>query len=244
MLEVKCPSCGAEGRIPRYKVNVRLMCKRCLKPFHVTKAGLALPGDPPIPKEDPRATTREYERVGAIDDIFSRIAESSFKLPEVSPVAVVALLGIALVVGALYWIFTRQGMEDRASYIATSLKNGEMQAVMEVCVPGTETEAMVWYADVYKKFLNLKVSLHEDPGVSVRPQGGSTGESALVVAQYARAGTTQGGPAFAETLQAVPSFASDNQTLDVPLFLVKDMWGDWLLDGKRTAAGVNPNRLH
>ena len=31
MIDMNCPSCGAGGRIPREKVNTRLVCKKCLQ---------------------------------------------------------------------------------------------------------------------------------------------------------------------------------------------------------------------
>ena len=58
MIDMKCPSCGAGGRIPREKVNTRLVCKKCLRVFHESewnqragRAGsprpLAPPASPP-----------------------------------------------------------------------------------------------------------------------------------------------------------------------------------------------------
>ncbi len=87
MIEMKCPSCGAAGRIPPYKVNVRLICKKCLKPFHITSCtqrgarrsprcqGRSQGGKP--------ARSRLMKRTEAIDEMAARL--SKLKLPQVSP---------------------------------------------------------------------------------------------------------------------------------------------------------------
>ena len=47
MVEMKCPACGAEGRAPKDKINTRLVCKKCLRVFHLTPSGRAVIGEPP-----------------------------------------------------------------------------------------------------------------------------------------------------------------------------------------------------
>src|SRR5690242_5419896 len=42
VIEMKCPACGVVGRIPKNKVNVRLVCSKCLKVFYVTPSGRAV----------------------------------------------------------------------------------------------------------------------------------------------------------------------------------------------------------
>ncbi len=245
MIDLKCPSCGAGGRVPQYKVNVRLICKKCLKPFHITATGHAVAGDPPVAKDAPRGIRRGeshgYEKGVALDELASRLSRFNFQLPQISPIVLAVVGGIGLLIGAGFWILSRQSLEDRAAYIANSMMKGEMKSVIDVCVPGTETDAIMWYGDVYKKYMTLKLALGgQEAVVNVQPQGDTRGGSALVVAHYSREGTRFEGPAFAETLQPVPSLSNSKQTLEVPLFLVKDAWGDWLLDGKRTAVGSGP----
>ena len=54
MIDMKCPSCGAGGRMPREKVNTRLVCKKCLRVFHVTASGNTVLGEPAAPKDQPK----------------------------------------------------------------------------------------------------------------------------------------------------------------------------------------------
>ncbi len=60
---------------------------------------------------------------------------------------------------------------------------------------------------------------------------------------YSRQGTRIASPAFVESLQPIPSLSNSNQTLEIPLFWVKDTWGNWVLDGKRTAVGSIPSAM-
>jgi len=240
MIDMKCPSCGAAGRIPPFKVNTRLLCKKCLKPFHITSSHRAVLGDPPIAKGGKSGGKSSHDRREAIDDMAAKF--SNLKLPQVSPRTLVVIALVGLLIGGVYWIFSRQSLETRSEIVANALIKGEMKKVIDLCVPGTETEAIIWYGEVYKKYNFLKLALAgEDPAVTVRVQGDTRGGSALVVATYTKQGTRIASPEFLESLQPVPSLSNSNQTLELPLFWVKDTWGNWVLDGKRTAVGSIPN---
>jgi hypothetical protein len=244
MIEMKCPSCGAAGRVPPYKINVRLICKKCLKPFHISSSRQAVLGDPPIAKDAPKGTRSGeksgFEKTDAIDNIAATITR--FKLPSVSPAVLGISLGVLLLLGLGYWLFSRQTIETRSELVAKALLKGEMKPVIDICVPGTETEAMLWYLEASKKTNLLKMALPgEEPEVTVKATGDTRGASALVVATLARPGTRIESPAFMESLQPVPSLSNSNQTLEIPLFWVKNAWGNWVLDGKRTAVGAVPN---
>ena len=54
MIEMKCPGCGAGGRVPRDKKNTRLVCKKCLKVFHLSPSGTPVLGEPPEAKDAPK----------------------------------------------------------------------------------------------------------------------------------------------------------------------------------------------
>jgi hypothetical protein len=244
MIEMKCPSCGAAGRIPPYKLNVRLICKKCLKPFYISSSRHAVPGDPPIAKDAPKGMRSGeksgFEKSEAIDAMASKI--SRLKLPQVSPATLGVILLVGLLVGGLYWFFSRQTLETRSETVAKTFMTGDIKTVTELCVPGTENDAIMWYGSVARKYNLLKMALAgEDPAVTVQPQGDTRGASALVIATFSRQGTRIASPAFMESLQPVPSLSNSNQTMELPLFWVKDMWGDWLLDGKRTGVGTVPN---
>ena len=244
MIDMKCPSCGAAGRVPPYKLNVRLICKKCLRPFYISSSRQAVAGDPPVAKDAAKGSgtgdKAGLDRSEAIDEMAAKL--SKLKVPQVSPRALGITLLVVLLFGLTYWLFSRQTLETRSLTVAKALIKGEMKTVIDLCVPGTETEAIMWYGEVARKYNQLKLALAgEDPDVAVQVQADTRGASALVVAIYSRQGTRIASPAFLESLQPIPSQSNSNQTLELPLFWVKDAWGNWVLDGKRTAVGTIPN---
>jgi hypothetical protein len=133
-------------------------------------------------------------------------------------------------------------METRSNIIASALDKGEMKTVIDLCVPGTETDTMIWYADVAKKYNVFKIAIFgAEPAVTVQAHGDTRGGSALVLVIYTRQGTRIESAAFAEANQPIPSQSNSNPTFELPLFWVKDAWGNWVLDGKRTAVGKAMN---
>ena len=62
MLEIKCPACGAEGRAPKDKILTRLVCRKCLRVFHVTPSGMTVIGEPPTPGQSSTAVARAIGR--------------------------------------------------------------------------------------------------------------------------------------------------------------------------------------
>src|ERR1700677_1130623 len=116
MIDMKCPSCGAGGRVPREKVNTRMVCKKCLRVFHITPSGNTVLGEPAPPKDQPNPpTAREsarHDSVDKLDDFASRL--STFKLPRIQP-GVIAVIGAIALVSALgYWFLTKQSVEFRS----------------------------------------------------------------------------------------------------------------------------------
>jgi hypothetical protein len=245
MIDIKCPSCGAPGRVPPYKVNVRLICKKCLKPFHITPARNAVLGDPPVQKDAAKGgkpgAKGARETAEAFDEMASKL--SKVKLPQVSPTVLGIILAVGLVLGLGYWLFSKQSLEQRSEIVANTLIKGDMKSVIDLCVPGTELDAMMWYGQIARKFNELKLAFGgEDPAVNIHVQGDTKGGSAMVVAIYSRQGSRIASPDFVESLAPIPSLSNSNQTLEMPLFWVKDLWGNWVLDGKRTALGTIPNQ--
>ncbi len=45
------------------------------------------------------------------------------------------------------------------------------------------------------------------------------------------------GSIFSDMVQPNPSLSKAKESLEVPLFWSKDLWGNWLLDGTKTFAG-------
>ena len=111
MIEMKCPGCGAGGRAPRDKMNTRMVCKKCLKVFHLSPSGTPVLGEPPASKNATKEKAKRestgggIEFGGSFDDLTQRFGK--VKLPRVSG-APVGISALVIVIAALgIWFFAR-----------------------------------------------------------------------------------------------------------------------------------------
>jgi hypothetical protein len=245
MIEMKCPSCGAGGRIPKDRVNTRLVCKKCLRVFHVTAAGNTVLGEPALPKEEPKArSTREsnrHDQAQSFDELTSRL--SKVKLPQVQPTTLGLIAGAVLLLSVGYWlIFYKQSLATRAETIARCIVKSDMKTVLDLAAPGTEMDTMRWYHDVYKSYLDLKLALAgQEAGISIQLPGEVGGGTTRVNLLFSKDGLRFDGSIFNDALHPNPSLSSAKQSLEVPLFFMKDVFGNWQLDGSKTFAGTAPH---
>jgi hypothetical protein len=239
MPDISCPACGAGGRVPREKMHTRLVCRKCLQVFHLSPSGKAMLGEPPVQKEAlikeraPKEAS-SVELSGAFDDLASRL--SKIKLPKVSPQTLGIVAGIVLLACAGYWFFSKQSLEKRSETVAKAIMNADMKTVIELAAPGTEMDAIRWCNDAVRQYGDVKISMAGmDARVKLKVLSDSSSGPAVVVAQFSSEGTRLDGKAYAESIQPVPSLSNTNAMLELPLYWVKDFWGNWVLDGKRTA---------
>jgi hypothetical protein len=240
MIDMKCPSCGAGGRVPREKVNTRLVCKKCLRVFHITASGNTVLGEPAPPRDAPRTESpREaarHDRVERFDDVASKL--STLKLPQIDPKVLAAIGGVVLVAALGFWFFSKQSLEKRSLEIAKSFVNADMKKVVDISLPGTEMDTIRWYADVYKQYGELKLLFGgQDAGVTIQT-GDAKGETVPVKLIFSKEGMRFDGSLFADIYQPNPNLNKGKSSLELPLFWTKDIWGNWLLDGSKTFAGT------
>src|SRR5262245_46991952 len=240
MPDISCPGCGAGGRVPRDQMNTPLVCKKCLRVFPLSSSGKAVVGEPPVakdaPKEQAPKDSASIEITGAFDDLTSRL--SKLKLPKVSPQLLGAVAGLVLLGGLGYWLFSKQSVEKRSETVAKAIIGTDMKTVVELSAPGTEMDAIRWCNDAVKQYGEVKIALAGmDARVKFKVLADGSNGPAVVVAQFSSEGTRLDGKAYAETMQPVPSLSNTSAMLELPLYWVKDFWGNWVLDGKRTAEG-------
>ena len=237
MIEMKCPGCGAGGRAPRDKMNTRLVCKKCLKVFHLSPSGQTVAGEPPLQKNQPKERVRKesggIEMGGAIDDIAQRF--SKVKLPRISGAALGISALVILVAGLGYWFFSKQSLVQRSELVARSLMNlDDMKIAIDLSVPETFNDTIQWYGVAAKKCGELKMAMAGiDPGVKIKVLSDGSPPPAVVIAQFSTEGTRLAG-AGVDTFQPTPSLANAPSMVEVHLYFVKDSFGNWLLDGTRT----------
>jgi hypothetical protein len=230
MLEIKCPGCGAGGRVPRDKRNNRLVCKKCLRVFHLSPSGVAMLGEPPerkdAPVEQPTRETSGMEVGSSLDEIVSSLGK--IKVPKVSLRSAGITALVVLVAGLGYFVVAGKSLEASSREVADGIMKPEMKMVMDFSAPGTEMEVMTWLPEVIKKYGVLKLALggHE-AGVTVKVLSDGSKGPALVVVQFST-DTAQ--------VRADPMISKSNtaSTYEVHLYWVKNALGRWMLDGKRT----------
>jgi hypothetical protein len=241
MLDMKCPSCGAAGRVPNEKVNTRLVCKKCLRVFHVTPTGASVMGEPAVPKADElkHRTTRAsspYETAERFDEMAARL--SKVKLPRIPPATLGTIGGILLLLVLGYWLFSRESVETRSLHVARAIIKTDMKQVVDLAAPGTELDTIKWYNDVYRQYGDLKLALGgQEAGALAQTVGEDKDGKTQVKIIFSKAGVRFDGSIYSDALNPNPSLASSEQVLEFPVFWVKDMWGNWLFDGTKTFSG-------
>jgi hypothetical protein len=238
MIDMKCPSCGAGGRVPREKINVRLTCKKCLRVFHLSPSGQAILGEPAAPKNAPKPRAPKdssgYEAASAIDDIAAKV--SKIKIPTIPPQTLGIAVAVLLVALLSYWFFTRKGIEARSEMVARAFDTTDMKTVLDMTSQDTVMDAIRWFNDATLKYNELKIALGREPAIKTKVVEGSKDGGTEVVVTFYAAGPRQEGAAVIEAQQPVPSLAnaSAKTNLDLPLIWVSDTWGNWVLHGTRT----------
>ncbi len=236
MIEMSCPRCGAGGRIPRDKVNSRLVCKKCLQVFHLSSSLKPVVGEPPLPKEVAKEKVpRERRELGLgleMGGLGEKLAK--IKLPEPKTVAIVG--GVFLAIGFFWWLFSKQSVEQRSEALATAIKKLDMDAAVAMSMPGTELQAMKWLGDIHKEYTELKLNIGNlEPGVQITVQPTSDGSSAQALLVFSREGATSTGPLSVEEAASLePKSSEKKKTMELVLFWTKDTWQAWRLDGKQT----------
>jgi hypothetical protein len=239
MIEMKCPGCGAGGRIPRDKLNTRLVCKKCLKVFHMSPGGKPVLGEPPAAKDAPKEKARRESSGGGGIEFGGGLdlsgALSKIKLPQVSAATAGISALVVLIAAAGIWFFARQSLAQRADLVARAVMSPDaVKTVVDVSVPETVIDVIKWHSKVSLQYGDLKMALGGlDAGLIINVLADSSGGPGVAVAQFSAEGTRLG-TAGVDAIHPIPSRNTASTKLELKLYFLKDSFGNWLLDGKRT----------
>jgi hypothetical protein len=234
MIEMSCPRCGAGGRVPRDRVNSRLVCKKCLQVFHLSPSLQPVMGEPPAPKVAPREKVQregvQLEMPG-LEGLGEKL--SKLKLPDAKILGVTAV--VLLVVGFFWWLFSKKSVEQQSQSLVACIRNIDLNTTSTMALPGTEMEAMKWLGDVAKQYIDLKLAIGNlEPGAQISAQQNSDG-SAQSLLVFSREGALSSGPLSVDQAASLePQSAEVKKSMELVVFWAKDVWGTWRLDGKRT----------
>ncbi len=194
MIEMKCPRCGAGGRVPREKMKTRMVCKKCLSVFHLSPSGTPVLGEPPVAKNAPKEKVRAeggggggIEMGGSFDEIAARL--SKVKLPKISGATAGIAAAVILIAALALWLFARQSLTTRAELVARGVMSADgVMKIMEVSVPETAMDVIKWHSQANLRYGELKMALGGiDAAVQIKILSDSG--PAVVVVQYTAEGT-------------------------------------------------------
>lgn len=230
MIYMNCPSCDAQGRIPDEKVNTAIVCKKCLKTFHVKPSGHAVLGGPPIAGTEGgrhEAHPHEIDHSVDVDQWLEKLNVSLHKLGRIA--AVLA----AMVVAYSAYRWSQPTLEDRIAATATALVQADRNAVRALAVRGTDEAAVKWLEELHPEVReSIQASASTVPITTMIATERDPRTGAVTVRARISPEVLVGRKAVVEG--AAPSAAVVAQSIDVPLVLESGLWSGWRLDGKRT----------
>ena len=154
MVEIECPACGAPGRVTKEKTLTRLVCRKCLKVFHVTASGRSVPGEPPNTSQT--ATSASAAKAAA-DPTKNSSSGSSVLRRGVScrRVGTIGIVLGVLMLGAvtffLYGYLRPDSLENRVTQAARAAVLGDRRTVQELAAAGSGDSIDDWYLAIRPK---------------------------------------------------------------------------------------------
>lgn len=224
MIDMKCPACGAAGRVSKDKVNTRLVCRKCLKVFHLTPSGRTVLGEPPQAAVTAIKAPREKVQFDFGLDVppwLGRFTKLVF-----SPKVLAVVGGLILLAGGYIAVSILRGesLQERTVKVARAAVMGDLGTLLELTATDTGDEMLKWYVAVRSQCDELKKAL-QTPTPSVE----------VVVNKE---DTNNGTASVVARINAQISSSSPNKSLELPLELTSEGMGGWRLDGKRTFEAI------
>jgi hypothetical protein len=233
MIEMKCPACGAEGRAPKDKINTRLVCKKCLRVFHLTPSGRAVIGEPPQQVVAPVKAADPTEKL----EIALNFEWLGGILRALTSPKVLAVAGGLIVVAAGYMLvslFHSESLETRAGRIAQATVKGELSTLLELSSTGTSDDVVKWFIAIQPQCLEIKKTMTTaEPAVDVviNKEDAASG-TADVVARVASEEALAKHHGNKLPDMSISTFA--DRIFELPLAFTSEGLEGWRLDGKRT----------
>ena len=148
MVEINCPACGAAGRAPKEKIHTRLVCKKCLKVFHMTPSGKTVSGEPPATGQTSIAGSHEAGTPDSTQKVDQWLDQASKRFS--SPKTLMLAVGVVLlaVLAAFFSSRREESLAERVSRAARAAVEGDLRTVRELAASGTEIDLDAWYLSI------------------------------------------------------------------------------------------------
>lgn len=240
MIDMKCPACGAEGRVPSTKINTRLVCPKCLKIFHVTSAGRSVLGEPPTPSAaavPKHAAKKPSDQAQKLDDAFRELSDT---ISSRNALYVLACLLVVGLIGSFFAFHKGEVVQDKADAVTKAVVQGDLQTLRGLCSAGTAEDAVKWYDAIRPQCDALRQS-HESSqlivSVMVTQQDKNEGTADVIATAFLGEGSLE---RKAGSLPDASVSLPTARSLSIPMTFRSEGWSGWLLDGRRTHAMPMP----
>jgi hypothetical protein len=231
MIQILCPTCGAPGRASEDKIDTRLVCRKCMKAFHITPSGRAVMGEPPPTGEAAARALAEMAppaRAQEVDQWFDRISGAFL-----SPRTVLILVGlVVLAVGST--MYSRgESLEETARRVALAAYHGDTGTLQALSHDNTREDAVRWLDGVKVRLDGLKNSLGQVPPsvqVEVQRKDANGGIADVVARVSSEAELARQGFGLPDPMA---SMTSGIKSVELPLQFRKAFWSGWRFDAGR-----------
>ena len=235
MLAIKCPACGAEGRAPKEKIQTRLVCRKCLKVFHVTPAGNTVLGEPPATGQTSTAVSRAKAAPDPgqkVDQWFERASKRFF-----SPTSLILTIGLILLVVAATLFTPRrpESLQDRVGRAAKATVEEDLQTIRELAATGTADSVVTWYSSIrpqcdelLKRLGSRKLAVETE----VKQQDPQEWTDVVAHVSIEEKEELERKGNVLPDLSIV--MAPTSQPVSLPMAWKFEGWAGWRLDGNRT----------
>jgi hypothetical protein len=237
MVEIECPACGAPGRITKEKTLTRLICRKCLKVFHVTPSGRSVLGEPPGTSQTasaPATAKAAADPTEKLERLFDR-ASTGLVMPESRTIATGLI--VVVLAAALYYLYNYwrpDTLENRVTQAARAAVQGDRRTIQELAAAGHGDAVDDWYLSIRTKCDELLQRLGSaKPSVETRITLEDPGHQwADVVAVVSTdEGLERKGNALPDTAIVANS---TSESISLPMAWKVDGIAGWRLDGGRT----------
>jgi len=233
MIAIKCPACGAEGRAPNDKVLTRLVCKKCLRVFHVTPSGKSVLGEPPGTGQTSLAQSRVApDRTLEVDQWFAR-AWKRFS----SPTSLILTAGLILlaVVAASFSSWRPESLQDRVARAARAAVQGDLKTIEELAATGTDTYMGPWYVSIRPQSDELLQRLGSSKlAVETEVKQQDSGQGGVEVIAWVSTSEDLERKGRALPDPTIVAASANPLPISLPMFWKYEGWGGWRLDLKRS----------
>jgi hypothetical protein len=233
MIDMKCPACGAEGRVPSDKVNTRLVCRKCLKVFHLTPSGRALLGEPA-----PAASGAMMAKEAAIDsaqEVEQWLDKLRSRLTSPATLGIAAALVLLAVVAAFLSTRKTETLQERVIKVANAAVKGDLPTIRSLATTGTADDAVKWYDTVHPQCDELRQRLGTNKllvEVNIKQQEGAQGPSEIVARLDTEEQLDRRSLNMPDATISVPTTRS--AVVSLPMSWRTEGWSGWKMDGKRS----------